>query len=73
MAIRFMPMPAPHPIWSDDGGFPEKLKVSFRNGKVRTYRLDFEVTQPRPHLFSAAELDRLCCENGGYRPKHLKK
>ena len=74
MAIRYMPMPAPHPIWGEDGGFPERLQVGFRNGKVRTYWLAEDTAfQPKPHLISQEAFDRLFAENGGYRPKHAKK
>ena len=72
MAIRFMPMPAPHPMWSEGGGFPVALKVPFRNGKVRTYILA-DQQQPAPNIMSKAEIDRLFAENGGYKPKHAKK
>ena len=74
--VRILPMPAPHPIYGPEGGFPEKLKVGFRNGKVRTYRLDEDfVQQPKPQVLSSDELNRLFRENtyGGYKPKHAKK
>ena len=71
---RILPMPVPHPVWdNDERGYPDSLKVSFRNGKVRTYRLD-PVQQPKPHVISTKELARLFKENTyGYQPKHAKK
>lgn len=72
--VRYMPLPVPKPVWNDDeGGYPDTLKVSFVNGKIRTYRLD-PVQQPKPHVISTKELARLFKENTlGYKPKHAKK
>ena len=69
---RIMPMPVPFPVYGPEGGFPRALRACFRNGKVRTYRLD-DIQQPSPHLFSRDEFDRLYEENGGYKPKHAQK
>jgi hypothetical protein len=74
--VRIMPMPVPHPIWKEgEGGYPKALKVSFSDGKVRTYNISEQVEQPPPHVCSTEELNRLFRENtyGGYRPRHAKK
>ena len=73
--VRFLPMPVPHPVWNDeDNGYPGALKVSFTNGKVRTYRID-PVQQPAPQVISTAELTRIFQRNtyGYYKGKHEKK
>lgn len=71
--MKVMPMPVPHPIYeSDESEYPDRLKVIFRNGKVRTYRL--EVEQPKPNLISGTELTELFMKNTyGYQGKHIKK
>ena len=70
--VRILPMPVPLPRWYGiQGGYPDLLKVSFRNGKVRTYTLDSP--QPRPHIISNEDWDRLYLESGGYKAKHAKK
>ena len=70
--VRFMPMPVPLPKWiCVNSGYPDLLRVSFRNGKVRSYVPDFP--QPKPHIISNAEWDRLYLENGGYKARHAKK
>ena len=58
--IRIMPMQNPLPLWDEHSysEYPDVLKMAFRNGQVRTYRL--EVEQPKPHTVS------------GYRGKHEK-
>lgn len=69
--VRVLPMPVVHSVWNDtDGEYPGVVKVSFSNGKVRSYRL--EVEQPKPHTFRdpIAELVRRNTYGGG---KHLKK
>ena len=70
--VRILPMPVPLPKWFGfNGGYPDLLRVSFRNGKVRTYTLDSP--QPRPHIISNEDWDRLYLESGGYKAKHAKK
>lgn len=59
-SVRIMPMQNPLPLWDENSysEYPDVLKMAFRNGQVRTYRL--EVEQPKPHTVS------------GYRCKHGK-
>ena len=76
--IRVMPMVNPLPMWDPDSTseYPEVLKMAFRNGKIRTYRIvDDIVQQPKPQTVSADALSRMFEENtfGGYKPKHAKK
>ncbi len=75
--IRVMPMVNPLPMWDPDSTseYPEVLKMAFRNGKIRTYRLVDDVQQPKPQTVSAETLGRMFEENtfGGYKPKHAKK
>lgn len=71
--VRILPMPVPRPIWRyDDGGYPDRLQVPFRNGHVRTYWLAVE--QPEPQVISRRGLALMFKENPlGYKPKHAKK
>ena len=72
--VRILPMPVPHPVWfNGGGGYPDALKVSFFNGKVRTYRIF--ISQPAPQIIGRRALNRLFQENGGYQyqGKHAKK
>ena len=76
--IRVMPMINPLPMWDPDSmsEYPEVLKMAFRNGKIRTYRIvEDTVQQPKPQTVSAETLSRMFEENtfGGYKPKHAKK
>ena len=77
--VRIMPMVNPLPLW-DKGSvseYPETLRMAFRDGKIRNYRLVVEETvqQPTPQVVSASELTRMFEENtfGGYKPRHGKK
>ena len=76
--IRVMPMINPLPMW-DPGStneYPDVLRMAFRNGKIRTYRIvDDTVQQPKPQVVSTETLNRMFTENtfGGYKPKHAKK
>lgn len=59
--IRIMPMPVVHPRWEHDySQYPETVKISMSDGKIKTYRLVIE--QPKPILFS-----------NEYRCKHGKR
>ena len=71
--IRIMPMQNPLPLW-DKGSqskYPDELKMAFRDGQVRVYRL--EVEQPKPFIFSK-EAIRIMEEHsyGGYKARHAK-
>jgi hypothetical protein len=69
--VRILPMPVVHPVWRDEGGYPDAVQVSFANGHVRTY---IDVRQPRPQVISTRELQKMMKDNpDGYRPKHAKK
>ena len=71
---RIMPMPVVHPVWEHDGSeYPDKLQVSFCNGKVRTYQIRIE--QPKPHTLDAETMAHIMRKStfGGYRGKHEKK
>ena len=78
--LRVMPMQNPLPLWDKDSAsvYPDMLKMAFRDGQVRTYRIVVE--QPAPHTFSekaARAFERNCF--GGYKRtpeyvgKHTKK
>ena len=76
--IRIMPMCNPLPLWDEgsDSEYPDVLRMAFRNGKIRTYRLvDDTVQQPKPHVIRTEDLNRMFTENtyGGYKAKHAKK
>lgn len=71
--IRIMPMPVVHPVWEhDDSEYPEVVKVSMANGKIRTYRLETE--QPAPQIVDSQQIARMFRENtyGGYKARHGK-
>lgn len=72
--VRVLPLPVPHPVWREGSKYPDEMKVSFRDGKVRSYRICAE--QPVPQVISREELERMTAENPeayGYKPKHAKK
>lgn len=72
--IRIMPMPVVHPTWERDGSeYPETIRVSFCNGKIRTYHLAVE--QPKPVTVDAETMARIMRAStfGGYKGKHEKK
>lgn len=69
--VRVMPMWNPLPVWDDNSTseYPDALKMAFRNGQTRTYRLVVE--QPKPQTDAAAEILRRNTY-GGYKCKHGK-
>ena len=72
--VRIMPMYNPVPIWDkgSESQYPDALKMAFRDGQTRTYRLVIE--QPAPTTFTeraARILEDNCF--GGYKAKHAKK
>ncbi len=72
MSIRIMPLPVVHPRWErEDSKYPETVKISMSDGKVKTYRLMVE--QPKPFIFSE-EAAKVMERNtfGGYKAKHGK-
>ena len=72
--IRIMPMPVVHPVWEhDESEYPETIRVSFCNGKIRTYYLAVE--QPKPHTLDAETMAHIMrrATFGGYKGKHEKK
>lgn len=62
-SIRIMPCTNPLPQWDENSysEYPDTLRMAFRNGQIRTYRL--EVKQPAPVTYSTGE----------YIGKHAKK
>ena len=59
--VRIMPMYNPVPLWDKNSysQYPDALKMAFRDGQTKVYRLVVE--QPKPHTIS------------GYQGKHAKK
>ena len=71
--IRIMPMPVVHPRWENEySQYPETVKISMSDGKIKTYRLVTE--QPKPFIFSD-EASKIMERNtfGGYKAKHGKR
>ena len=70
--IRVMPMWNPLPLWDKDSEseYPDALKMAFRDGQTRVYRLVVE--QPKPQIDRAAEILRRNTFGGGYHCKHGK-
>jgi len=67
-AARFRPPLMPVPLCTYGyGKYPERIRMSFKDGKTRVY--ETPVQQPSPMLVTKQELNRMYKESGGYRIK----
>ena len=53
------------------GEYPEKLRVSFANGRTKVYEM--YVKQPKPTFFSDAEMKRMKKTEGSYQYRGKRK